>query len=44
MSLFKNEVGRPSNETLKKRRIFYTIAGAAVVCLVVACVFFLTGG
>lgn len=25
MGLFKNEVGRPSNETVKKRKIFYSI-------------------
>ena len=35
MGLFKNGVGRPSNETIKKRRIFY-VALVAVLGLTVA--------
>ena len=31
MKLFKNGVGRPSNETLKKRRMFY---GGVIGCIV----------
>ena len=44
MGLFKNDVGRPSNETLRNRKIFYAIAGVSVTCLVVLGVFFLTRG
>lgn len=33
MKLFKNEVGRPSNETLKKRKRFYIIIAVLVVSL-----------
>ena len=44
MGLFKNEVGRPSNETLKKRRIIYAIAGVSLACLVGVGVFFIFGG
>ncbi len=40
MGLFKNEVGRPSNETLKKRRLVATIMIFAVVLAVGACVFY----
>lgn len=34
MKLFKNEVGRPSNETLRKRRIFYTVVAVLVVVII----------
>ena len=34
MKLFKNEVGRPSNETLKKRRMFYMAVTALAVLLI----------
>ena len=34
MKLFKNEVGRPSNETLKKRKIAIIAIIIAVVLLV----------
>ena len=34
MGLFKNEVGRPSNETIKKRRIAYLVIAIAIVSLV----------
>ncbi len=34
MKLFKNEVGRPSNETLRKRRIFYTVVAVLVVLII----------
>ena len=40
MGLFKNGVGRPSNETLKKRRIIATIMIFAVVLAVGVCVFY----
>ena len=40
MSLFKNGVGRPSNETLKKRRIVATVLLFTVVLAIGGCVFF----
>ena len=40
MSLFKNSVGRPSNETLKKRRIVATVLLFTVVLAIGGCVFF----
>ena len=40
MGLFKNEVGRPSNDTLKKRRIIATVMIFAVVLAIGACVFY----
>ena len=40
MGLFKNGVGRPSNETLRKRRIIATVMIFAVVLVIGACVFY----
>lgn len=40
MGLFKNEVGRPSNETIKKRRIIATVIIFAVVLAIGGCVFY----
>ena len=40
MKLFKNSVGRPSNETLKKRRVIYVISAIAFVALVGVSIFF----
>ena len=40
MGLFKNEVGRPSNETLKKRRIIYLVIIFVAVIGIGACVFY----
>ena len=40
MGLFKNEVGRPSNETLKKRRIVAVVLIFIVVLAIGACVFY----
>ena len=40
MNLFKNNVGRPSNETLKKRRIIYCTIAITVLILIVGCVFY----
>ena len=40
MGLFKNEVGRPSNETLEKRRTVYIVIVLVLVALVGAGVFF----
>ena len=34
MGLFKNEVGRPSNETLKKRRMFYILVAVLAVLII----------
>lgn len=34
MGLFKNEVGRPSNETLKKRRMFYIVLAVLAVLII----------
>lgn len=43
MKLFKNEVGRPSNETLKKRRIFIAIICAVVLVAIIGTVYLLSG-
>lgn len=40
MGLFKNEVGRPSNEFLKKRRIVYLIIALFVVGIVGVGIFY----
>ena len=40
MGLFKNEVGRPSNETLKKRRILLLVVLLVVAAGIGACVFY----
>ena len=40
MGLFKNGVGRPSNETLKKRRIIYLVIILAAVLGIGTCVFY----
>ena len=40
MGLFKNEVGRPSNEVLKKRRIVAAVLIFIVVLAIGACVFY----
>lgn len=34
MGLFKNDVGRPSNETIRKRRQIYVVIVLALVALV----------
>ena len=34
MGLFKNSVGRPSNEILKKRKIFYALIFLIVICVI----------
>ena len=36
MKIFKNEVGRPSNEIIKKRRIFYGLV--SMLCITIICV------
>ena len=40
MGLFKNEVGRPSNETLKKRSIIVAVIMFVVVLAIGCCVFY----
>ena len=40
MGLFKNGVGRPSNETIRKRRIIAAVMIFAVVLVIGACVFY----
>ena len=40
MGLFKNDVGRPSNETLKKRRIIYLVIILVAVLGIGTCVFY----
>lgn len=40
MSLFKNEVGRPSNETLKKRKIVIASIIAVIILLIGGVSFF----
>ena len=42
MDLFKNGVGRPSNETIKKRRIFYVAITFAVILVLGLGTYFLT--
>ena len=41
MGLFKNEVGRPSNETLAKRRTIYIVLAVIVIALICGGVFYL---
>ena len=39
MKLFENKVGRPSNETLKKRKIFYLGVAASVLVVIIFGIF-----
>ena len=39
MKLFKNKVGRPSNETLKKRKVFYLSVASSILLVIIIAIF-----
>lgn len=44
MSLFKNSVGRPSNDTLKRRKVFYSVIAVVVLIIISGGVYFVING
>lgn len=44
LSLFKNGIGRPSNETIRKRKIIYSVLGVIALTVVVGAAYLLTNG
>lgn len=41
MKLFKNRVGRPSNKTIKRRKIFYAVITVMVLAIILSTVYML---
>lgn len=44
MGLFKNSVGRPSNDILKKRKIIYSVVAVAILLLIAGGTYFIING